>query len=118
MSNKKLLPCKGEELFKSLTLLRCALNVIIGNRGKLCNFLGNRGLGVNKDVEFINNLTCLDLHRTDFNNLAGTVRKTGGLDIEDNHFIVKGGIALTENALRSIIYKVGLGAVEDLKIRL
>ena len=118
MGNKKLVTRKGKELLKSLALLRSTLNVGIGNGGKLCNFLGNRGLGVNKDVEFINNPACFDLYRTDFNNLAGTVRKTGGLNIKDNHFIVKGRIALTENTLCSIVYKVSLGTVENFKIRL
>ena len=40
-----------------------------------------------KDLEFINNLTFLDLNRTDLNDLACAVGKTGRLNIENDHLI-------------------------------
>ena len=87
MGDKHTLACKGKEELKSLSLLWRARNVLIGNRGKPCNLLGNGTFGVNKDVEFINNLTFLDLNRTDLNDLACAVGKTGRLNIENDHLI-------------------------------
>ena len=62
--------------------------------------------------------TSLDLNRTDFDYLTGAVGKTCGLDVKADHLVGKGGIALTKDTLSSIVYKVRLGTVENLKIGL
>ena len=54
MSNKKLVTYESEELLQRFALLRCALNILVGDGGKPGYLLRNMTLGVNEDVEFIN----------------------------------------------------------------
>ena len=116
VSDKKPVPRESKENFKRLALLRCTLNHIVGYRGKLSNFLGNRTLGVNEDVHSVDNLTALDFNRAYLYYFAGSIGKSRRFYIENDHFVLKAVIFRAEKASRGIVDEIALNSVKNFEV--
>ena len=113
VSNEQTIARKSKKAFKSFLYLGSICNHFIGNSRKIYNFLRNRTFGIYKCIEFVDNLTVLDLHRTDFGNSTVMDGLSGGLKVENDHFISKCALVITAETAFFVVYKICLKAVND-----
>ena len=68
---------------------RGALHHLVGDPGKFRDLGRDRDAGIDEGVEAVEHFPVADQDGADLGDPAGTVVKTGGLDIEDHHLVGK-----------------------------
>ena len=107
---------KIEKAFQCFPNKRRICHHFIGDPRQFDNILRDRYFGIDKGVEALQYLPCLDLDSTDLGDLAILYRQTCGFNVEYNTFRIKGWIAFSNKHTGGVVHKICFHAVQNLDL--
>ena len=117
VSHQNAVTCKGKKSFQRFLFAGGIGYHLVGDAGQLGDLGGDRLAGLDKGIELLHHLAVADDDRADLGKVLYPGVKAGGLGVKHAELAVQRLILYAVNAGHHVVHKIGLAAVDELKIR-